>query len=176
MLRTGEEALRSTRVLHQCAVVSQKLSFLKYDYLAFSFDPNMHVQNAVVKINISITQANYAFGQGPHGLRTATSAKDKSGVKEWREEWEIIHILMISSFSSSSTTKSSVVLDLTSLKTVAENLPHYKHLHGFPLQTCFPLFTIFLSVWVHRPPTVSGSLAGEKWQMKLGLLPYMNIN
>lgn len=49
-------------------------------------------------------------------------------------------------------------------------------LHGFPLQTCFPLFTVSLSMCVHRPPTVSGSLARERWQMRLGWLFYMNIN
>lgn len=68
---------------------------------------------------------------------------NEPGGRGWGEEREIIHILTMSSFPSSSTTKSSPVLNLTSLQTVAENMPHCKLLHGFPLQTSFPLFTVF---------------------------------
>lgn len=39
-LRTGEEALRSTRVLHQCIVVPEKPLFLKREGLTFCFNTN----------------------------------------------------------------------------------------------------------------------------------------
>lgn len=41
--RTGEEALRSRRVLHQCIMVPQKLLFLKREGLTFCFNPNLQV-------------------------------------------------------------------------------------------------------------------------------------
>lgn len=70
---------------------------------------------------------------------------NESGERGWGKEQGIIHILTMSSFPSSSTTKTSLALNLTSLQTVGQNMSNCKHLHGFPLQTRFPLFTVFLS-------------------------------
>lgn len=80
--RTSEEALGSTRVLHQCVVVSQKLSFLKHDSLTFCFNPSLHVQDTVIKIKVSVRQANAVFEEGLHGLWTAISGKGK---RAWRK-------------------------------------------------------------------------------------------
>lgn len=142
--RTGEEALRSMRVLHERIMVSQKLLFLKCDGLTFCFNPNLQVWGAVIKIKASAVQANAVFWVGLHGLCAAISATGRVSREEGGgEEQGIIHILTMSSFPSSSTTKSSPVLNLTSLQTGAENKPHCKNLHGSPLQTCFPLFIVF---------------------------------
>lgn len=82
VLRTGEEALSSTRVLHQRLVVSRKLSFLKHDYLTFCFNPDAHVRDTVIKIKASLAQANAGFGGGLRGLWTAISVKGK---RAWRK-------------------------------------------------------------------------------------------
>lgn len=49
VLKTGEEVLGSIRVLHQRVVVSQKLSFLKRDYVISCFNPKLHMQDTVIQ-------------------------------------------------------------------------------------------------------------------------------
>lgn len=71
-LRTGEEALRSTRVLHQCIVVPEKPLFLKREGLTFCFNTNWHMRDTAIKIKVYSIQTNAVFWAGPHGPCSAT--------------------------------------------------------------------------------------------------------
>lgn len=88
----------------------------KHDYLTFCFHPSLHVQNTVIKLKVSIIQVNAVLERASMVSELLSQGKaNESGERGWGKEQGIIHILTMSSFPSSSTTKSSLVLNLTSL-------------------------------------------------------------
>lgn len=174
-LRTGEEALRSTRVLHQCIVVPEKPLFLKREGLTFCFNTNWHMRDSHQNKGLQHSNKCCFLSGPPWSLLCYPSDSIEPGGGGGEEQG--IHILRMSSFPSSSTTKSSPVLNWTQYKQQQKTSLAISICMAFLCRHALLSFVYCIfSTQAHWLPTESGSLALQRWEMRRGSLPYMNIN
>lgn len=134
-LRTGEEALRSTRVLHQCIVVPEKPLFLKREGLTFCFNTNWQVWDSHQNKSLQHSSKCCFLSGPPWSLHCYLSDRHWACRRGWgRTRNTYSNDVFISQQLYNKKLSSA---ESTSVQTVAENKSRCKHLHGFPLQTCF---------------------------------------